>query len=74
MIPVLPVDIKTEVAHNKSASKAAVAEALIGLVAGLAELLSPIRETKREHASDATGVAYVGLLEIVRLRRLALAD
>jgi len=72
VIPVLPVDIKSEVVRSKSASKAAVAEALVDQVAGLAELLEAISERKREHASDAAGVAFVGLLEIERLRRLAL--
>ncbi len=71
VIPVLPTDIKREITGRVSASKTAVCEVLVRQISQLEDLLSSIRKTKREHASDAAAVAFVGLTEAMRWHRVS---
>ena len=71
VIPVLPADVKREVTGHVSASKQRVAELLTLNITGLGDQLGALRKTQREHASDAAGVAYVGLIEAMRWHRVS---
>ena len=74
VIPVLPADIKRALTGGASASKERVCEELEERVIGLAEQLARIRKTQRNHASDAAGIALVGIEEIRHWRSVACAS
>lgn len=66
----LPADIKKPFGGRLSASKEAVAEALIDQVQDFESCFSPIPDTLKEHASDACAHAVLGVQEMLRMRQL----
>ena len=71
VIPVLPTDIKREIAGQISASKERVRELLVHRIPGLGDQLEALPRGQREHASDAVGVAVVALVEASRWRKVS---
>ncbi len=68
--PFLPMDLKKAFGLSKSASKDEVGAAIQLKVEGLTEALALIRaQGDHEHVTDAAGHAYLGLMEIYKLRQ-----
>lgn len=68
--PFLPLDLKRRFAGKKGASKLDVADGLYPLVTGLEDMISVLPKTKREHAVDAAGHAFLVFEEIDKTREL----
>jgi len=68
--PFLPLDLKRRFAGKKGASKIEVAEGLYPLVSGLEDMISALPKSKREHAVDAAGHAFLVFEEIDKTREL----
>jgi len=68
--PFLPLDLKRRFVGRQSASKLDVAEGLYPLVDGLENMISVLPKTKREHAVDAAGHAFLVFEEIDKTREL----
>jgi Holliday junction resolvasome RuvABC endonuclease subunit len=68
--PFLPLDLKRRFAGKKGASKMDVADGLFPLVDGLEEKISRLPKTKREHAVDAAGHAFLVFEEVDKTREL----
>jgi Holliday junction resolvasome RuvABC endonuclease subunit len=69
-LPFVPVDLKTGIARNRSASKTEVEAAVNAKVSGFASMIGKIPKNLREHAADATGYALLGLAEVWQLEKL----
>ncbi len=68
--PFLPLDLKAAFGLTKSADKSEVGRAVCAKVPGLENALHKYPQGVWEHLTDAAGHAYLGLLEIYRMRKL----
>lgn len=62
----LPDDLKRAFTLSRSSSKQEVEDAMCQKVDGLREMLDVLPKDQREHAADAAGHAYLGLVEVVK--------
>lgn len=65
-----PDDLKRRLLGQNSGTKGEVEAALRSTVAGFEEALEAIPKTKREHAADAVGHAYLALEEVEKMHAM----
>jgi Holliday junction resolvasome RuvABC endonuclease subunit len=65
-----PDDLKRRLLGKNSGTKGDVEKALASQVEGFTEALEAISKTKREHAADAVGHAYLAMEEVEKMRAM----
>jgi len=63
-----PDDLKRRLLGKNSGTKGEIETALCSKIAGMKEILDKIPKTKREHAADAVGHAYLAMEEVEKMR------
>lgn len=71
VIPFRANDLKIKIAGKKGASKAQVRSALGKRIPGFTQRLGAVAKGNREHVGDATGHAYLTLVEMLEMRKIA---
>lgn len=70
VLPYLPLDLKMGFTGKRSATKGEIQAAMVSRIQGFEAAIMALPKTKREHAADAAGYAYLAFAEMDNMAKM----